>query len=165
MADSQTITKTFEEIATFDAEARQLRARYENEWRKRDEKNKDRDFPGTKLTYAIDRMLKRAQSVLGHYQEKIKRITVENAAVDKDGVLLVDDRNQFKFKPEGMKKRDEEQMKLFRSETTIEPYYCTAPPKTMRVSDADILMDFVLKERPAEPPEEEETEEPAGQPS
>lgn len=133
-----TIKKTFAQIADFDSGARNWLVR---------------NPASTKFKYAIERVLKRCQDVLSDYKQKHDEITISNAATDDKGVLLTDERGNFRFKPEGMIKRSREQLELVRSETEIEPYIATEPPKELTVAESDLFMDFVLKERPPEPTE------------
>ena len=145
------INRTYQEIAAFDQEARQWLANREAQW-KQQEGNKDKAFPGTKFTWAVNRVLKRSQAVISDYQERVTELHIKHAAVDDKGVLDLDPRGQFRFKPDELILKNQEQSKLFRSETQIEPYYATEVPDDLTESEKDLFADFVIKpETTAEP--------------
>lgn len=141
-----TIKKTFEQISEFDNGARRILQRIEQEW-KQSEENKNKNFPGTKFSYALNKMLKRSQSVMSHYREDVEELSIEHAAVDDKGILIVDERGQFKYKPDELKKRNKKQYEKFRSQTEIEPHIVKAEsiPPELRPEELDVLADFVIQ--------------------
>lgn len=149
-----TIHKSYREIGAFDREARGWLARreaeFQSKWRaeKPDERKDQKPpaAPGTKLTYAIARMLKRSQTILQRYQEKISDLEIEHASEDKDGNLAWDERGNLKFKKEALLEKNKKQRELFDGKTEIEPYYATELPKDLSEEEREIFVDFVIKD-------------------
>jgi hypothetical protein len=137
------VQKTYEEIAEFDGQARQWLTRNEQNWKKENPEIKSA-YPGTKFTYAVNRMLKRSQSALSKYREKAEEINVEHAATDADGILITDERTgQFKFKKDDFQKASKARLELLRSKVEIDPYHATEVP-TLSDEEKDVFSDFVL---------------------
>lgn len=146
------IQKTYREIGVFDSSARQYLAREEAKWRSANPENKSAQ-PVSKFTYAIQRMLKRSQSVLENWGEIVQDLNIKHASEDKDGNLDSDGRGQFKFKRDELLKRNKEQRDLFGSQTEIEPYYATSVPEDLDPEDREIFIDFIIKDEGGGEPE------------
>ncbi len=101
-----------------------------------------------KLSYAIKKNGQRINAALkkltAEFQEKINDINIDHAAADDRGVLLVDDKGNYKYKPEQAKKR----LKSIREATDefdkkeIEIDFFPAP-ECPRMADLDY---FVIEE-------------------
>src|SRR6266446_4768825 len=126
--------KTYQEIATFDGQARQWIAQHPEK---------------TKFSWAVNRVLKRSQAIVQDYREKAEDLTIKHCSVDDKGNILTDGIDQFgreryKFTPDKLLKRNEEQRALFKTEVEIEPYIATEEPKEISEEDRELFEDFVL---------------------
>jgi len=144
------IKKTYQEIATFDGEARG--------WLAKNTEN-------TKFSWAIKRVLKRTQAALQEYREKAEDITIEHCSVDGAGNIIIEEgrdplgrpMERYKFTKEALQKRNDEQRTLFKKQVDIEPYVATDLPKDLSEEDKELFMDFVLKEPSGQTSEEKPT--------
>src|SRR4029077_3506287 len=130
------IKKTYQEIAAFDGEARA--------WLTKHPEN-------TKVSWAVKRVLKRTQAVIQEYREKAEDITIEHCSVDDKGNIITEGLDQFgreryKFTPEKLLERNQEQRKLFKEKVDIEPYIATDIPPDITEEDRELFMDFVLND-------------------
>ena len=82
-----------------------------------------------KLSYGMSRLIDRVNSVSKKYREQLDDINVEYAQTDKDGILLYDEKGNYKYTKDGFKKRkaaiDELEGKTF----DIEPYIVKDCPR------------------------------------
>jgi hypothetical protein len=79
-----------------------------------------------KLTYACTKLGVKLSAVQKQLNEKINDINIELCSTDKDGIILVDDKGQYKFSKEGLKNKNKKVKQLFETEEfELEPYICT----------------------------------------
>lgn len=131
---SLNMQKTYQEILTFSQTARF--------WCNTNEKQ-------SKFKYALERMLQRSKKALEPYFDKQADLNVKFAAVDKDGVILTNDKDDFQYKKDDLQKRNEALRALVKEAIEIEPYIATEPPpKPLSVEEEDAFMDFVLESKP-----------------
>lgn len=82
----------------------------------------------TKLEYAIARSLPRLAKLNEALQEQLDAVNIEHAAVDANGVLIIQN-GAYQFKPEEKKKANIARRKLLNDETVeIEPYFASTVP-------------------------------------
>ena len=55
------------------------------------------------------------------YQEKIGELRLDNASVDKDGNLILDEKGEYKYNKEGLKKLNEAAKELLEAEFEYKP--------------------------------------------
>lgn len=109
---------------------------------------------GTKLGYALYRMLKQTDKWVEQYQEDLRdgleRIQIMNCAVDDKKRIERDENKQLKFTPDGMIKAQEEQRKfgrelLLKPLEIGEPYYATEmPEEPLWHQERDAFLGFVI---------------------
>lgn len=102
----------------------------------------------SKLKYALERVMKRAGKLYREFQEKIEDINVELCAVDRDGVVLRDEKGEYRFTKEGLKSRLHRIRGLEAGEVKIEPYFATEIPKDLPTPVKDALAGFVIDAAP-----------------
>lgn len=99
----------------------------------------------SKFSYAIKKVVKSCLKLLGEYQEQVEEISITHCAVDKDGVILRDERGGFRYTKDELKKRNKKVNDLFKSAVEIEPYFATEIPK-LTEEEREVFLGFVLKE-------------------
>lgn len=118
----------------------------------RDFRNNSRSYlmsSGTKrskLHYAIDKMIKRTDKPFNDYVDKEQEIRVELAEVDKDGMLIVDEKGNYRYKKEGAKQLQSRLRELGRTEVEIEPYYASELPKDLNPAFYEFFVPFVIED-------------------
>jgi hypothetical protein len=63
----------------------------------------------------------RIQKQLDEFNEKKEELRLDNASVDKDGNLLLNEKNEYNFNKEGVKKLNSQLKDLLLSEISFEP--------------------------------------------
>lgn len=79
---------------------------------------------GDQKTKTQKKLLKIHEQLKKHYdvyQEKIGELRLENASVDKDGNLILDEKNEYKYNKEGLKKLNEAAKELLDAEFEYKP--------------------------------------------
>ena len=90
-----------------------------------DEKRKD-----TKLGYAIKRVTQQLEKLQSEYLQQREDIQINNAATDKDGVLLTETGGDLRYTPDGLKMRNKLWRELDEREIfEVEPYFTTEAPE------------------------------------
>lgn len=104
----------------------------------------------TKLGYAIQRMSARAQKLSEKYQRKLEDLRIEHCSIDDKGLILRDERNQYRFTKDGLTKLNRAQEELYGSDVEIEPYYATAIPKDLSAIYVEAFFGIVIDPAEAE---------------
>jgi hypothetical protein len=102
----------------------------------------------TKLSYAIEKVSKQTDGYISEYRDAVQDIGIEYAAVDSDGVLLVQEDGSFKFTKEGLKNKVRDERDLLKEwkdkEFDVEPFYSTELPEDISDAMLDVLTGFVI---------------------
>lgn len=105
----------------------------------------------TKFRYALERMEKRAAKVHELFIEKLADINIEHAATDKDGALLTDQNDGFRFTKEGIRARNKARKELLEAAVELEPYIATEMPKAELIeAEKEVCAGFVIEESKVE---------------
>ncbi len=147
MLSVATIKRSYKDVAEFDQQARGYLARRDAKWRQENPESKV-DPPTSKFVYAINRMLKRSQSILNDYREKVEDLNIKYCSEDEKGNVETDERGQFKFKRDELISRNKDQRVLFKTQTEIEAYHATEVPDDLTQEEKDIFAGFVMPEEP-----------------
>lgn len=107
------------------------------------------DSGNTKPKYGLTQMLKRLRGRIEDLQERLSDLNVEHAAVDDKGVLLTDERGQFRYTKEGLLARNKAHRAVMNEEVEIEPYYITDFPD-LTDAERDVFTGFVLRAEKSE---------------
>lgn len=103
----------------------------------------------SKLTYAVDKIKGKLETVVDKYNDHIEDTKVELASSDSDGnIMLSDDNNSYKYTKENTKKLNKEVRDYNKKLVTIKPHIVSFDdiPKTLNPNWLDILIPFVIKE-------------------
>lgn len=104
----------------------------------------------TKLGYAIKRVTSQFEKIQADYLQRRDDISIDNAAVDGNGVLLIEADGRYRFTPEKLKARNKQWRELDESAAfEIEPYFATDLPPDLNEDLRDAFIGFVIKEEPA----------------
>jgi predicted nuclease with TOPRIM domain len=79
---------------------------------------------GDQKTKTQKKLLKIHEQLKKHYdayQEKIGELRLDNASVDKDGNLILDEKGEYKYNKEGLKKLNESVKELIETEFEYKP--------------------------------------------
>ena len=79
---------------------------------------------GDQKTKTQKKLLKIHEQLKKHYdayQEKIAELRLDNASVDKDGNLILDEKGEYKFNKDGLKKLNEAAKELLEAEFEYKP--------------------------------------------
>jgi hypothetical protein len=79
---------------------------------------------GDQKTKTQKKLLKIHEQLKKHYdayQEKISELRLDNASVDKDGNLILDEKGEYKYNKEGLKKLNEAAKELLEDEFEYKP--------------------------------------------
>ncbi len=79
---------------------------------------------GDQKTKTQKKLLKIHEQLKKHYdsyQEKIAELKLDNASVDKDGNLILDEKGEYKYNKEGLKKLNEAAKELLDAEFEYKP--------------------------------------------
>jgi hypothetical protein len=79
---------------------------------------------GDQKTKTQKKLLKIHEQLKKHYdayQEKIAELRLDNASVDKDGNLILDEKGEYKYNKEGLKKLNESVKELIEAEFEYKP--------------------------------------------
>ena len=79
---------------------------------------------GDQKTKTQKKLLKIHEQLKKHYdayQEKIAELRLDNASVDKDGNLILDEKGEYKYNKEGLKKLNEAAKELLDAEFEYKP--------------------------------------------
>jgi predicted nuclease with TOPRIM domain len=79
---------------------------------------------GDQKTKTQKKLLKIHEQLKKHYdayQEKIAELRLDNASVDKDGNLILDENGEYKFNKDGLKKLNEAAKELLEAEFEYKP--------------------------------------------
>jgi predicted nuclease with TOPRIM domain len=79
---------------------------------------------GDQKTKTQKKLLKIHEQLKKHYdayQEKIAELRLDNASVDKDGNLILDEKGEYKYNKDGLKKLNEAAKELLEAEFEYKP--------------------------------------------
>jgi predicted nuclease with TOPRIM domain len=79
---------------------------------------------GDQKTKTQKKLLKIHEQLKKHYdayQDKIAELRLDNASVDKDGNLILDEKGEYKYNKEGLKKLNESVKELIEAEFEYKP--------------------------------------------
>ncbi len=100
----------------------------------------------TKFRYALERMDKRLKKILDDYADALNDLQISNAAEDDRGVLLTDDKGNFRYTKQGLLDRNKAQRDLLQKEIEVDPYYATELPPELSDAEKEICAGFVMPE-------------------
>lgn len=102
----------------------------------------------TKLKYAIEKIGPRIDAITEEYVAEFDDIELEHANTDANGSVLfkiVDNRRQYDFTKEGLKKSNEAKKILFEvKEFELKPHFCTDIPENFPEEYRQYFEGFVL---------------------
>jgi hypothetical protein len=98
----------------------------------------------SKLTYAIEKVIKLNKKAIDTYNETLEDARIDNAATDEKGTLLMDG-NQYRYTKDGAKSLNKAIRDLKNSEVEIEFYHAAELPKDLNEDLAEALGGFVIK--------------------
>jgi len=105
----------------------------------------------SKLQYALSKMLKKTESIQEKYQEEEQEIRIDLATIDKDGVLVIDEKtNSYRYKKEDAKKLDQKLRELANKEVEIEPYIASHLPENLEAIWFEFFVPFVIEDKEPE---------------
>lgn len=122
--------KTYQECFEFLSAASQWIAGHEEE---------------SKFKYALTKLSRKLSRVQEKYRETVEEINIDHCATDPGGVILRDERGQYKYTKEELKKRNKKVNGLFHEVVTVEPHYATEVPETLTDLEKEVFDGFVLK--------------------
>jgi hypothetical protein len=100
----------------------------------------------TKFTYALRKMLKRVEDVKEDYKEEQQEINIRNCAEDKDGIIVTDAMQNFRFKKDGMLAASKERREMIDKKATIEAYIAQGDiPRDLTEEETEAFTDFVIE--------------------
>jgi hypothetical protein len=99
----------------------------------------------SKLTWGLNRVIKRARKILDDYQFQVEEINITHCAVDGSEVILRDERGQFKFTKEEILKRNRKIRDLQRTTVEIEPYIVAEVPEGLSIDQKEAFEEFVFE--------------------
>lgn len=123
---------TYEQIYQFAFAART--------WLSRDEKNAER-----KMGYAIKRLSPRIEKIQQRYQNAREDIQIDCCSTDDKGIILRDDRGEYRFSKSELKRRNKEWQELFESAVEIKPYIATEIPDDLTDEEREAFAGFVIE--------------------
>ena len=103
----------------------------------------------SKLTYAVDKVKDRIESVISDYNDFLEDIRVDLASSDSEGnILMNEDNSSYRYTKENIKKLNKQVRDKNRSLVTIEPYYVKVQdiPTNLESAWLSTLIPFVIKE-------------------
>lgn len=109
----------------------------------------------SKLGYALQKVRLRAEKLWNQYQAKVEDLNIDHCVVDDKGVILKDEKGEYKFTKEGMKARNQARQKLYESEVEIDPHFVTAKLPELSTSEQLAFIGFVMREEIEEQAETE----------
>lgn len=110
----------------------------------------------SKFRYALRKVVKQGERFSGEYQERLEEITIEHCATDpKTQVILKqvlkdargNERVDYEFTKEGLKKRNEARKALFESAIEVNPFVATDVPPDLTEDEREAFAGFVLPPR------------------
>jgi hypothetical protein len=127
---------TYQDIFNFNNTARGYLVEHEKE--------------NTKFAWALHRMVKRAQTVIDDYNEKVQELNIEHCSVDEKGNILENGRGGYTYTKDALLKRNKAQNDLTKQDVEIEPYMAKDVPE-LKFNERLMFEGFVI-------PKEELTE-------
>lgn len=97
-----------------------------------------------KFRYALRKVTKQAEKLWATYTEQTEDLDIEHCAVGKDGVILKDERGQFSFTKDGLRKRNAARKALFESAAGVVAFLATDVPADLSEAEREAFAGFVL---------------------
>jgi hypothetical protein len=110
---------------------------YANHWLNSNKNN-------TKIHYALRKVIKAANKLVADYQEKLEEININHCSVDDKGIILKDDKNEYRFTKDCLLKRNKERRFLFDSTVTVTPFY-VADKSLLSDDDIENFRGFIVE--------------------
>lgn len=105
-------------------------------------------YTGSKLAYAIERVIKLNANLQKNYQDTLEDIRIDNANTDEKGSLLTttdkNGKNEYQFTKEGAKNMKKQIKELLESEVEVSVYHATELPESYEPVYNSYLLGFVL---------------------
>lgn len=98
----------------------------------------------TKLKYALSKVQKRAMSAVERYNEQLEDLRVQHCAEDAEGIVLRDDKGNYKFTKEGLNTLNKAQRALVEQEVEVEEHLVTDLPEGLTSDEKEVFAGFVL---------------------
>ena len=108
-------------------------------------KNKSGAEAKTKLSYAIEKVIKMNKSAIDYYNEALEDVRIDNAAVDEKGVLLTDEKGSYRFTKDGIKKFNADIKALKAKEYEFHAHIISELPADLDESLIKALAGFVIE--------------------
>lgn len=104
----------------------------------------------TKLSYAIEKVDKKLQNYFDEYNEAVNDVRIDNAATDDNGVLLTDEKGNFRFTKEGLKAKNKADKRLSEEwgekKFNVDAYFTTEIPEDLSEEMQSAFAGFVIEE-------------------
>jgi hypothetical protein len=107
--------------------------------------DKDKANANTKLGYAIAKLHTRMKKILDRYNNAREDIQIDTCSPDEKGIILRDERGNYRYTKEGMKERNKQLQALYETPCEIEPYIATALPDDLTEIERDQFAGFVIR--------------------
>lgn len=99
----------------------------------------------SKFKYALTKVSRKLGKAQEKWQELVEESNIEHCATDKDGVILRDERGQYKYVKEELIKRNKRVNRLYDTEFDVEPHFVTEVPEDVTELEKEVFEGFVLK--------------------
>lgn len=111
-----------------------------NQWVNRHEEE-------SKFKYALTKVLRKIARVQEKWNEGIEEANIEHCATDKEGVILRDEKGQYRYTKEELLQRNKRVNKLYDSvpEVEVKPHFATEIPDDLTDLDREVFEGFVLQ--------------------
>jgi len=102
----------------------------------------------SKFKYALTKVMRKLNRVQERWQELIEESNIEHCATDSAGVILRDEKGQYKYTKEELLKRNKRVNSLYDQPVEIAPHFATEVPEDLTELEREIFNGFVLKDEP-----------------
>lgn len=100
----------------------------------------------TKTGYAIKRVMSQLERIQADHLQSRADISIDNAAVEANGVLLTEADGRFRFAPDKLKTRNKQWRELEETDNhQIEPHFTTDVPADLNEDMREAFAGFVIK--------------------
>lgn len=122
--------KTFRECFEFIRAANQWISKHEEE---------------SKFKYALTKVARKLARVQEKWNEGIEEANIEHCATDKEGVILRDDKGQYRYTKEELIARNKVVNKLYDTQVEFQPHFATEVPEDLTELEREVFEGFVLE--------------------
>jgi sugar-specific transcriptional regulator TrmB len=102
----------------------------------------------SKFKYALTKVTKKLARIQEKWNECIEEANIEHCATDKEGVILRDERGQYKYTKDELIKRNKRVSTLYDSNVEIQSHFATEVPEDLTELEKEVFTGFVLKDEP-----------------